>query len=212
MSDNDTSFLDKMSSSFTKLYDKIRNIFRSLFQHPSKVLFLGCDNAGKTTLMHLLREGIFSMPPPTRHPSNTEIKIGNMRTTIFDVGGHKTMRTAWSQFLMEVDSIIFIVDIADESKYFEVKESFKQLMEIKEKNVPVAVIFNKIDKLNHDRDSIRDSDILDDIQRKIQIYEQTGDDPVLITFTSMMHDKTEGGVMEAFVWLNELKKNKEGNE
>ena len=40
-----------------------------LYQRKGKIIFLGLDNAGKTTLLSVLKEGHLTQPVPTLHPS-----------------------------------------------------------------------------------------------------------------------------------------------
>ncbi|KAJ3276530.1 COPII coat GTPase [Terramyces sp. JEL0728] len=112
----------------------------------AKILFLGLDNAGKTTLLHLLKFNRIGTFAPTYNPTSQEITIGKITLNTFDLGGHRNARILWKDYYPDVGGIVYIVDCTDISRFEEVKSELDEILKLEDlSHIPILVLGNKID-------------------------------------------------------------------
>ncbi|KAL6066636.1 GTP-binding protein SAR1b, variant 2 [Balamuthia mandrillaris] len=128
-------------------YDWFKGIMQylGLWRMEGKILFVGLDNAGKTTLLCLLSQDIIRSYPPTMHPQMDTVHIGKATFKAFDLGGHRNARSFWKHYV-EVDAVVFMVDAMDRDRFEEAKEELNGVLSSDVfLHVPILVLGNKID-------------------------------------------------------------------
>ncbi|KAK4149794.1 ADP-ribosylation factor family-domain-containing protein [Chaetomidium leptoderma] len=112
----------------------------------AKVLFLGLDNAGKSTLLQMVSRGRRGIVAPTLHPTLEEWTIGRVVFATLDLAGHQEARRLWRDYLHDTTAVVFIVDAKDPGRFDEAAAALHELSAMEQlARVPFAVLGNKID-------------------------------------------------------------------
>ncbi len=131
------------------VYDWFKNIFYNLglWKKNAKIVFLGLDNAGKSTLLTILKKGVVEQIDPTKHAHQEKITIGNVVMSAFDLGGHQAMRKIWKDYFLKIDGIVYLIDSSRPDRFEESKKEFDKVIQANELgNIPILILGNKIDK------------------------------------------------------------------
>uniref|UniRef100_A0A7S3DLC5 Uncharacterized protein n=1 Tax=Palpitomonas bilix TaxID=652834 RepID=A0A7S3DLC5_9EUKA len=122
-------------------------LFRNwLGEKEFKVVIIGLNNAGKTTILYKLHLGEVVMTQPTIGSNVEEIKYKNLKFTAWDVGGQESLRSSWSVYYSDCKALLMIVDSTDKERLPTVKEElFKALGHEDLKKAALLVFANKQD-------------------------------------------------------------------
>mmetsp|Transcript_14039 Transcript_14039/g.15514 ORF Transcript_14039/g.15514 Transcript_14039/m.15514 type:complete len:153 (-) Transcript_14039:14-472(-) len=116
------------------------------FGKESRLLMLGLDCAGKTTILYKLHLGEVVKSIPTIGFNVETVQYKKMKMVIWDVGGQDKIRPLWRHYYRNISAVIFVVDSADEARLPEAAGELAQLLSEKPlEGVPVLVYANKQD-------------------------------------------------------------------
>ncbi|CAD7699869.1 unnamed protein product [Ostreobium quekettii] len=93
-----------------------------------RLLMVGLDNAGKTSIVKRLNGEDTSTVSPTLGFSIKSISYGKYRLNIWDVGGQKSLRPYWRNYYEKTDGLVWVVDSADKFRLQDCKEELHNLL------------------------------------------------------------------------------------
>jgi small GTP-binding protein len=123
--------------------------FLGLWRKSGKLLFLGLDNAGKTTILYRLNLNETIVTMPTVGFNVERVKYKKIEFTVWDIGGQDCVRSLWKHYYAGTEGIIFVVDASDIERMDDAKEEVQHLFIQEElRNIPMLVFANKQDLPN----------------------------------------------------------------
>lgn len=93
-----------------------RSLSRYWNRNERRLLLVGLDGAGKTTILYHLRLGKAIASIPTVGFNVETIKYDGYKLNIWDVGGQDTLRPYWRHHFTGTQGIIFVIDSADDQR------------------------------------------------------------------------------------------------
>jgi small GTP-binding protein len=92
----------------------LSNAWNKLFGNKQyRILMIGLDNAGKTTILYKLKLGEFLNTIPTIGFNVETVEYKKISFTIFDIGGQDRIRALWRHYYYNTDAVIFVIDSSD---------------------------------------------------------------------------------------------------
>merc|ERR1719229_1168052 len=93
-----------------------------------RILMVGLDAAGKTTVLYKLKLGGVVTTIPTIGFNVETVDYKNISFTVWDVGGQDRIRPLWRHYYMGTNAIIFVVDSNDRERMEEAREELWKML------------------------------------------------------------------------------------
>ncbi|PAA49591.1 hypothetical protein BOX15_Mlig014173g1 [Macrostomum lignano] len=121
--------------------------FSSLFgTKERRILILGLDGAGKTTILYRLQVGEVVTTIPTIGFNVETVQYKNLKFQVWDLGGQTSIRPYWRCYYSNTDAIIYVVDSMDRERIGISKQELMSMLEEEELRRAILVVFaNKQD-------------------------------------------------------------------
>ncbi|XP_077944912.1 E3 ubiquitin-protein ligase TRIM23 isoform X2 [Gasterosteus aculeatus] len=111
-----------------------------------RVVTLGLDGAGKTTILFKLKQDEFMQPIPTIGFNVETVEYKNLKFTIWDVGGKHKLRPLWKHYYLNTQAVVFVIDSCHRDRLMEAHSELAKLLTEKELRDALLLIFaNKQD-------------------------------------------------------------------
>ncbi|VVC31805.1 Small GTPase superfamily, ARF type,Small GTP-binding protein domain,Small GTPase superfamily, ARF/SAR [Cinara cedri] len=128
-----------LSTVFTRLFGKKQ----------MRILMVGLDAAGKTTILYKLKLGEIITTIPTIGFNVETVEYKNIAFTVWDVGGQDKIRPLWRHYFQNTQGLIFVVDSNDRERVAEAERELHNMLKEDDLRDAVLLVFaNKQDLPN----------------------------------------------------------------
>ncbi|XP_061897059.1 ADP-ribosylation factor 4-like [Entelurus aequoreus] len=128
----------------------LSSVFERLFgKKQMRILMVGLDAAGKTTILYKLKLGEIVTTIPTIGFNVETVEYKNISFTVWDVGGQDKIRPLWRHYFQNTQGLIFVVDSNDQERVNEAADELSKMLQEQELSDAVLLVFaNKQDLPN----------------------------------------------------------------
>lgn len=112
-----------MGNFFTNLWNSLGG------SRTYKIVIVGLNNAGKTTITYALQLNKFVDTIPTIGGQVEEITYQNIKFLAWDLGGQEQLRESWSLYYASTDAVIFVVDSTEPQRFSIARNELHRILE-----------------------------------------------------------------------------------
>lgn len=156
-----------MGATMTSMFQDMWNKFAGPTE--KRILMVGLDAAGKTTILFKLKLGEVVNTIPTIGFNVETVKYKNVNFTMWDVGGQDKIRPLWRHYYTNTQGLIFVIDSNDQERLdaeggTSAKDELQHLLQQDElKDACLLVFANKQD--------LPQALSVDQITRKLELHQ-----------------------------------------
>merc|ERR1712241_146977 len=111
-----------------------------------RVVTLGLDGSGKTSILFKLKQNEFVPTIPTIGFNVETLEFKNVKITLWDVGGQHKLRPLWKHYYLNTQAVIFVLDASNRERLGEAQSELVKLLSEKElKDASLLILANKQD-------------------------------------------------------------------
>ena len=116
---------------------------------PCRLLMLGLDAAGKTTILYKMKLNETVNTIPTIGFNVETLQYKNLEFNCWDIGGQTKLRGLWQHYFENTQGLIYVVDSNDADRIAESAESLNYVLSDESmSDVPILIYANKMDLPN----------------------------------------------------------------
>lgn len=114
-----------------------------------RVLMVGLDAAGKTTILYKLKLGEIVTTIPTIGFNVETVEYKSLKFTVWDVGGQDKLRPLWRHYFQNTNGLIFVVDSNDRERVTNARDELHKMLSEDDLRESVLLVYaNKQDLPN----------------------------------------------------------------
>lgn len=137
------NLLEKTAAAFAAL----KEVLSTFSERHAKILMLGLDGAGKTTVLYKLKlnETVSTIPTIGFNVESVQ-PVKNVTFTVWDVGGQDKIRPLWRHYFVGCEGLVYVVDSVDHERFMEARDELTWILNSEEMvGVPLVILANKQD-------------------------------------------------------------------
>lgn len=114
-----------------------------------RVLILGLDGAGKTTILYKMQVGEVIATVPTIGFNMETVTYKNINFNVWDLGGQTSIRPYWRCYYTNTHAIIYVIDSTDVQRLSSTAKELNAILQEKELlDIDLLIFANKQDAPN----------------------------------------------------------------